>query len=97
MGAVALMMKTQVGLGVLAIPVVFTQLGMATGIICLCAVATITTWSNYIVGVFKLNHPEVYGIDDVGRLIFGRVGEIVLGAGFFLCEGNMHRMIVSAG
>lgn len=80
LGAVALMMKTQVGLGVLAMPVVFGQLGMATGIVCLLAVATITTWSNYIVGVFKLNHPEIYGIDDVGKLIFGRVGEIVLGA-----------------
>lgn len=85
LGAVALMMKTQVGLGVLAIPVVFGQLGMVTGIVCLLAIATITTWSNYIVGVFKLNHPEIYGIDDVGKLIFGRVGEIILGAGFFFC------------
>jgi len=34
--------------------------------------------SDYIVGVFKLNHPEVYGIDDVGKMIFGKPGQIVL-------------------
>jgi len=34
--------------------------------------------SDYIVGVFKLNHPEVYGIDDVGKMIFGKPGQIIL-------------------
>lgn len=80
------MMKTQVGLGVLAIPVVVGQLGMVTGIICLLVTATITSWSNYIIGVFKLNHPGIYGIEGVGKLIFGRVGDIILGAEFFFCN-----------
>ncbi|KAF5633793.1 neutral amino acid permease [Fusarium tjaetaba] len=73
-GTVALMMKTQVGLGVLSIPAVFDVLGILPGIICLIVIAGITTWSDYMIGVFKRNHPQIYGIDDAGFLIFGRVG-----------------------
>ncbi|KAK1147881.1 hypothetical protein N8T08_000396 [Aspergillus melleus] len=79
LGTVALMMKTQFGLGVLSIPQVFDTLGMIPGIICLGAIASISTWSTYIIGGFKLQHPEVYGIDDAGELMFGRVGREVFG------------------
>ncbi|TKX19990.1 hypothetical protein C1H76_7874 [Elsinoe australis] len=84
LGTVALMMKTQIGLGVLSIPAVFDTLGLIPGIICLIMIAIITTWSDYIVGIFKINHEEVYGIDDVGQLIFGRAGREILGAAFVL-------------
>lgn len=47
-------MKTQIGLGVLSIPVVFDTLGMIPGVICLIAIAVITTWSDYVVGIFKV-------------------------------------------
>lgn len=77
-------MKTQIGLGVLSIPVVFDTLGLIPGIICLITIAVVTTWSDYMVGIFKLRHPEVYGIDDVGHLIFGRVGYVILGGAFVL-------------
>lgn len=80
------MMKTQIGLGVLSIPAVLDTLGLIPGIICLIAIAVITTWSDYIVGVFKLNHRSVYGIDDAGQLIFGRAGKEVFGIVFVLCE-----------
>ncbi|PLN76328.1 hypothetical protein BDW42DRAFT_188749 [Aspergillus taichungensis] len=53
-----------------------TQFGL---VIRICAVAAITTWSNYVVGAFKLRHPEVYGIDDAGVLMFDRVGWEVFG------------------
>lgn len=79
------MMKTQIGLGVLSIPTAFDSLGIVPGIICLCGIAVITTWSGYVIGTFKLNHPEVYGIDDAGALMFGRTGRIVLSAAFCLC------------
>ncbi|KAJ4413404.1 hypothetical protein N0V82_008573 [Gnomoniopsis sp. IMI 355080] len=85
-GTVILMMKTQIGLGVLSIPSVFNVLGLIPGIICLCILAIITTWSNYIVGIFKLRHPEVYGIDDAGELMFGRFGREVFGTAVCLCE-----------
>lgn len=80
------MMKYQIGLGVLSIPQVFDVLGMIPGVICLLAIGGITTWSNYIVGVFKLRHRSVYGIDDAGQMIWGRIGREVLAIGFVLCK-----------
>ncbi|RSL51071.1 hypothetical protein CEP54_011628 [Fusarium duplospermum] len=83
-GTVALMMKTQIGLGVLSIPAVFHSLGLVPGMIALIAIAVITTWSGYVVGTFKLRHPEVYGIDDAGALMFGRFGRELFGIAFCL-------------
>lgn len=79
-------MKTQIGLGVLSIPVAFNHLGIVPGVIVLMAIAGITTWSDYIIGVFKLRHREVYGIDDAGELILGRAGRIFFGGAFVLCK-----------
>lgn len=80
------MMKSQIGLGVLSIPVAFDTLGIVPGVIILIAIAWITTWSDYMIGVFKLKHREVYGIDDAGGLMFGRIGKIFFGFAFCLCE-----------
>ena len=82
------MMKTQIGLGVLSIPAAFDTLGIVPGCICLCAIAVITTWSDYMVGAFKMRHREVYSIDDVGQLIFGRIGREFFGFAFCLCESH---------
>ena len=84
-------MKTQIGLGVLSIPLNFDVLGMIPGVICLLIIGGITTWSDYMVGVFKMNHREVYGIDDVGQLIAGRPGRYLMAAVFVLCEYNIDR------
>jgi amino acid permease len=86
LGTAVLMIKTQIGLGVLSIPSVFDALGLIPGIIILITVGGITTWSNYIVGVFKVNHRHIYGIDDVGELLFGRIGREFFGAAFALCK-----------
>lgn len=80
------MMKTQFGLGVLSIPHVLDSLGIIPGLICLLAIAIITTWSNYVIGTFKLKHPEVYAIDDAGELMFGRIGREVLGIAVCICK-----------
>ncbi|KAJ5539515.1 hypothetical protein N7513_007847 [Penicillium frequentans] len=84
LGTAVLMMKTQIGLGVLSLPVAFDALGIVPGVIVLCVIAGITTWSDYIIGVFKIRHREVYGIDDVGELLFGKPGRIILGGAFIL-------------
>lgn len=80
------MMKTQVGLGVLAIPASFDQLGMIPGIILLCVVAVLTGWASYVIGSFKLRHPSVYGLDDAAGLMFGPVGYQVMGVVFCICK-----------
>lgn len=33
-----------------------------------------------------MRHPEVYGIDDAGGIMFGRIGKEILGIVFFLCK-----------
>ncbi|KAL4787720.1 transmembrane amino acid transporter protein-domain-containing protein [Aspergillus varians] len=73
-GTVVLMLKTQIGLGILTIPQVFETIGLIPGVICVFVVASMITWANYIVGVFKMRHPGVYGIEDVGRIFLGRFG-----------------------
>ena len=79
-------MKTQIGLGILSIPAAFDSLGIVPGVICLCFIGAMSTWSDYIVGVFKLRHREVYGIDDAGGLMFGAIGREFLGGVFCLCK-----------
>lgn len=91
-GTVILMMKTQIGLGVLSIPTAFDTLGMVPGVIVLCAVAVITTWSAYVVGTFKLRHREIYGIDDAGALILGPIGRVILATAFCLCRWSASAM-----
>jgi len=80
------MMKTQIGLGVLSIPSALDTLGYIPGIISILAIAAITTWSDYMVGAFKLRHPAVYGIDDTGALMFGTFGRYFFFAAFILCK-----------
>lgn len=79
-----IMIKTMMGLGVLSIPSVFDTLGMIPGVICLLAVAAITTWSSIQIQHFKLNHPSIYGVDDAGQMIVGRIGREVLYGAFIL-------------
>ncbi|KAF5664787.1 neutral amino acid permease [Fusarium heterosporum] len=84
LGTSVLMMKSQIGLGVLSIPASFDALGLIPGIICMLAIAVITTWSDLVVGNFKRRHPEVYGIDDAAGLVFGRVGKEFYGLSYTL-------------
>ena len=89
LGTVALMMKTELGLGILSIPKAFDTLGLIPGVICLVVISAMTTWSAYIIGVFKVRHRDVYGIDDVGQLLFGRVGREFFYVGFCLCKNPL--------
>jgi hypothetical protein len=83
--ASVLLMKAQIGLGVLGyvmpcsllcsgraqtsladpfplprrIPSVFSTIGLIPGLIALFAIGVITSWSSFVVGTFKLKHPEV--------------------------------------
>ncbi|RSL72421.1 hypothetical protein CEP53_001126 [Fusarium sp. AF-6] len=54
LGTVALMMKTQTGLGVLSIPAAFDALGVVPGLIALIVIGGITTWADWLVAVFKI-------------------------------------------
>lgn len=85
-------MKIQVGLGVLSIPSAFDALGLVPGIICLAAIGVSTTWCAWTVGVFKLKHPEIYGVDDAVGLVLGPIGREVLALAFTLCTSAYLRV-----
>jgi amino acid permease len=80
------MMKSQIGLGVLSLPAAFDTLGYIPGIISLLVIATIATWSGYVLGKFKIRHPAVYSLDDCGELMFGILGRWVFAVAFCLCK-----------
>lgn len=80
------MLKIQIGLGVLSLPEVFDTLGIIPGVILLIVVSAVATWTSYMVGAFKLKHPEVYSIDDAGALMFGRIGREFFAISLLLCK-----------
>lgn len=84
LGASVLMMKSEMGIGILSIPDAFGTLGLIPGVIILLVISGITTWSSYVVGVFKLKHPQVYGFADTAELIFGPLGREIASVAFCL-------------
>jgi amino acid permease len=86
MGTTVVMVKTQIGLGVLSIPAAFDALGLIPGVLCLIAIGVTITWSNHVVGLFKRNHPEVYSIVDVGEKMGGKLGKEFMSVAFMLCK-----------
>lgn len=85
-GTTAIMMKICIGLGVLSIPATFDVFGIVPGTFLLVSIGAISTWSCYVVGCFKLNHPEVYGIDDAAHIMFGPIGRNIFTFAFCLCK-----------
>ncbi|EYE96828.1 uncharacterized protein EURHEDRAFT_514071 [Aspergillus ruber CBS 135680] len=88
------MMKIEVGIGVLSLPQVFDTLGMIPGVLALLAISSITTWSAYIVGCFKLNHPDMYTIADVVWIFIAGSG--ILGLSIGLNAVSMHATCTAA-
>ncbi|GAA5902778.1 hypothetical protein JCM8208_007062 [Rhodotorula glutinis] len=74
-----ILMKLQIGLGVLNIPSALGTLGLVPGLIILILFAGLTGWTDIVIGMFKLAHPQVYSLADCGRLMYGRIGGIVFG------------------
>ncbi|GAA6044310.1 hypothetical protein JCM8097_002875 [Rhodosporidiobolus ruineniae] len=79
MSASVMIIKSQIGVGVLGIPSSFQTLGLIPGIIILLFFGVTTTWADVYIGFFKLKHPQVYSLYDAGQLMFGRVGAEIFG------------------
>ncbi|SCZ96029.1 BZ3500_MvSof-1268-A1-R1_Chr8-1g09956 [Microbotryum saponariae] len=101
--AAVFLMKSQVGLGVLggshstvhkcsdiSVPFVFSAIGLIPGILGIIGLSMMSTWSSYVVGTFKLRHPEVHSIADVGFILGGRFGKELLGSLYALCESRRY-------
>ncbi|KAG9190772.1 hypothetical protein G6011_08860 [Alternaria panax] len=76
-----LMLAENVSLGVLALPQALAILGLVPGLLCICFLGIIATYTGYLVGEFKLAHPSVACYVDCGMLIGGPVGREVLAVG----------------
>ncbi|GAA5874281.1 hypothetical protein JCM8547_007552, partial [Rhodosporidiobolus lusitaniae] len=76
--AAILMVKTQIGLGVLGIPSVLSTFGLGPGIVLLFVVGFLTSWTAYLIGKFKLRYPQAYGMSDIGHIVGGKIGREVV-------------------
>ncbi|GAA5944908.1 hypothetical protein JCM10213_001811 [Rhodosporidiobolus nylandii] len=81
--AVVMIVKSQIGVGVLGIPSSFETLGLYPGIIILLFFGVTTTWTDYYLGRFKLKYPQVYSLHDAGQLMFGPVGANIFGISYW--------------
>ena len=75
------MLAENVSLGVLALPQALAILGLVPGILCICFLGIIATYTGYLIGEFKLAHPSVQSYADAGRLIGGPVGREIFAVG----------------
>ncbi|KAF2127197.1 N amino acid transport system protein [Dothidotthia symphoricarpi CBS 119687] len=73
-----LMIAGNVSLGVLALPQALAILGLVPGLLCICFLGLIATYTGWIIGEFKLAHPQVHSFADCGFLIAGPIGREVL-------------------
>ncbi|CED85509.1 Amino acid transporters [Phaffia rhodozyma] len=85
-GAVVLLTKQQIGLGVLSLPKVLNTLGMVPGMLIILFIAAMATFGSVVIGKFGQNHPGVHTMGDVGFIIAGVFGRELFGWGFWLLE-----------
>jgi amino acid permease len=78
-GAAVLITKSQIGLGVLALPQTFQVMGFFPGLLCLTIFCILSTWTGVVVGRFRLRHPQVHSVGDATLIMFGRAGFELIG------------------
>lgn len=72
------MMAENISLGVLALPQALAILGLVPGLLCICFLGLIATYTGWMIGEFKLAHPKVQSFADCGFLIAGPMGREIL-------------------
>ena len=78
------MLAENVSLGVLALPQALAILGMVPGLLCICLLGLIATYTGWLISELKLAYPRVQSFADCGELIAGPVGREVMAAGSIL-------------
>ncbi|KAF9693535.1 hypothetical protein EKO04_008312 [Ascochyta lentis] len=79
-----LMLAENVSLGVLALPQALAILGLVPGLLCICFLGLIATYTGWLIGEFKLAYPKVQSFADCGELIAGPIGRELMAAGSIL-------------
>ena len=78
------MLAENVSLGVLALPQALAILGIVPGLLCICFLGLVATYTGWLIGEFKLAYPKVQSFPDCGELIAGPVGREVMAIGSVL-------------
>ena len=68
------MFAETVSLGILSLPHVLSAIGMAPGVIIIAAFGAISAYTGYVIGQFKLLHPNLQSMGDVGEILFETFG-----------------------
>ncbi|KAI1572786.1 PotE Amino acid transporter [Pyrenophora tritici-repentis] len=76
-----LMLAENVSLGVLALPQALAILGLVPGLLCICLLGIIATYTGYLIGEFKLAHPSIQSYADCGTLLSGPILHELLAVG----------------
>ncbi|TXT04954.1 hypothetical protein VHUM_04037 [Vanrija humicola] len=71
-GAFVLLVKVNLGLGVLGLPHAFGVLGLVPGILAILVIQTIFCYCALMIGRFKIAHPQVYTVSDAAAVFGGR-------------------------
>lgn len=84
LGGAVLIAKIQFGLGVLGLPQTFQVLGFVPGLISLIGLCILSTWAGFVIGKFRLSHPQVHNVGDAAYLMFGKYVGDLFGFAFWL-------------
>jgi amino acid permease len=79
-----LMIAETISLGILSLPKALSELGLVPGLILLIGLGALASYTGFVIGQFKILHPEVHSMGDAGHILFGRFGGELLGAGQLL-------------
>ncbi|KAI1076600.1 transmembrane amino acid transporter protein-domain-containing protein [Whalleya microplaca] len=82
---VAVLMITEiVSNGVLSLPSSLAAVGVVPGVVAIFFLGAFATYTSWALVQFKLRHPEVHNMGDVGMILFGPIGREILGGGTIL-------------
>ncbi|KAK1138532.1 hypothetical protein N8T08_002418 [Aspergillus melleus] len=79
-----IMIAQNISLGILSLPSAVATLGIAPAIIILIGLSAISWYTAFVIGQFKLRHPQIHSMADAGELLMGRIGRELLGTGQLL-------------
>ncbi|KAL7416385.1 transmembrane amino acid transporter [Mrakia frigida] len=85
-GAFVLLLKSQVGLGVLSLPHVLNSVGYVPGMLLILVLGVITTYGDYEIGRFGRVYGGVHSVGDVGYILAGVWGREILGWSYMLYQ-----------
>lgn len=83
-GAAILIVKFQIGLGVLSVPGTFHTLGFFPGLLCFIIISLMTTVAGYVCGNARQYYPHMHNIGDAADLLFGAWAKEFVGLAYYI-------------